>query len=168
MTDDTSAAVAAADANGPQVALQAIYIKDVSFEAPLGPIAAANAQAQPQVALNLNTAGNQLGPDLHEVVLTVTVNAKAGENTFYLCEVKQAGLFVVRGLTPELLRNVLASFCPTMLLPYARQTVSDLIVKGGFPPFLLPPVNFDALLEQAIAQQNAQGGAPTNDGTAIN
>jgi preprotein translocase subunit SecB len=169
MTDDTSAAAPApaAEANAPQVAMQAIYIKDVSFESPLGPLAAANAQAQPEIGLNLNTTGNQLAPDLHEVVLTVTVSAKAGENTFYLCEVKQAGLFVVRGLNAEQLRGVLASFCPNMLLPYARQTISDLIVKGGFPPFFVPPVNFDALLEQAIAQQ-AQEGSANDSGAALN
>ena len=172
MTDDTSVAAPApaAEANAPQVAMQAIYIKDVSFESPLGPLAAANAQAQPEIGLNLNTTGNQLAPDLHEVVLTVTVSAKAGENTFYLCEVKQAGLFVVRGLDQTQLRSVLASFCPTILLPYARQTVSDLVVKGGFPPFLLPPVNFDSLLEQAIAQQRAENGdaPPTSDIIALN
>ncbi len=170
MTDETTAAAPApaADPNAPQVAMQAIYIKDVSFESPLGPLAAANAQAQPEIGLNLNTSGNQLAPDLHEVVLTVTVSAKAGENTFYLCEVKQAGLFVLRGLNGDQLRAVVASFCPNMLLPYARQTVSDLITKGGFPPFFVPPVNFDALLDQAIAQQQAQAGAANDGGAALN
>lgn len=158
---------AQAQNGGPEVAMQNIYVKDASFEAPNGP----NIPVQewnPQFGLNMNTTGATVGPDMHEVVLTITLEAKIADKIAYLVEVKQAGVFVIRGYGVEDARRIIGAFCPTVLFPYARQAVSDMILRGGFPPFLLPPVNFDALLEQAIAQQNAQGGAPANDGTAIN
>jgi len=145
--------------NGTQeLALQNIYVKDASFEAPSGP----NLQTtewNPQFGLNMATAGTVLAPDAHEVVLTITLEAKIGERVAYLVEVKQAGVFAIRGYGPEELRRIVGAFCPGVLFPYARQAVSDLILRGGFPPFLLPPVNFEALLTQSLAQQ-AAGNAP--------
>lgn len=149
-----------ADDNAPQFAPQVVYLKDVSYEAPGGPRMPENA-GNPTINMNLNTTVNELAPDVKEVVLTVNVQAVSGDKTLWLVEVQQAGAFVVRNIQQADLPRLLGSFCPNYLLPYARQTISDLLVKGGFPPFLVPPVNFDALLEQAANQaaQNAQQAA---------
>ncbi len=88
------------------------------------------------------------------MLLTVTVEAKQGDATLYLVEVKQAGVFTIAGASVEDLKRLIGSFCPSVLFPYAREVISDLIVKGGFPNFLLPLVNFDALFNQA--QQTPQ------------
>ena len=153
----------ASNGQGPAVALQTVYIKDLSFESPKGPFLPAQAQ-DPKIALNLNTASSPVGQDAHEVVLTVTLEAKNGEVAVYVAEVKQAGVFVVRGFSPEETRRILGSFAPNLLFPYIRQTVSDVVTKGGFPPFLLPHVNFDALFERSLqeraARQAQQGPAP--------
>ena len=147
----------AVDPNAPQFAPQAVYLKDVSFEAPNGP-RVPNQNTAPTINMNLNTSVNDLGPELKEVVLTVRLEAQVGEQTLWLCELQQAGAFGVRNIPAEDLQRLLAIFCPNYLLPYARQTASDLLLKGGFPPFLLPPVNFDMLFEQARtrAQQQQQ------------
>jgi preprotein translocase subunit SecB len=156
----------AADPNGPQFAPQAVYIKDVSFEAPAGPRLAQNSP-NPTINLNLSTSVNDLGSDLKEVVLTVRVEAQAAEKTVWLCELQQAGAFGIRNVPAGDMQRLLGIFCPNYLLPYARQVVSDLLIKGGFPPFLLPPVNFDALFAQAAERaQQQQSGTAAN--TAVN
>lgn len=147
-----------ADPNAPQFAPQVVYLKDVSFESPLGPRVPENA-GTPSVSMNLNTTVNQLNAELFEVVLTVNVQSVAAEKTVWLCEAQQAGAFALRNIPEPELRRILGVFCPNYLLPYARQTISDLLIKGGFPPFLLPPVNFDALFDQAIQQQAANNAA---------
>jgi len=136
----------AADPTAPtpvQLVLQAVYLKDCSFEAPQGP--RANGEWTPQISLDLNTNVQPLGGDLREVVLTVTVSAKQAEQTLFLVEVKQAGAFVMQGLGGDDLKRALGSVCPGVLFPYARAVVSHLVSQGGFPQLLLPPVNFDAL-----------------------
>lgn len=145
----------ATDPNSPQFAPQAVYIKDVSFEAPAGPRLAPNTP-NPTINLNLSTSVNDLGNDLKEVVLTVRVEAQAAEKTVWLCELQQAGAFGIRNVPQGDMQRLLGIFCPNYLLPYARQVVSDLLMKGGFPPFLLPPVNFDALFAQAAARSQQQ------------
>jgi preprotein translocase subunit SecB len=100
----------------------------------------------------MNTQGATVAQDLHEVVLTITLEAKIADKVAYLVEVKQAGLFVIRGYSLDETRQIVGAFCPNVLFPYARQAVSDLILRGGFPPFLLPPVNFDALFQQSLQQ----------------
>jgi preprotein translocase subunit SecB len=152
MADETNQQNGATDPNAPQFAPQVVYLKDVSFESPQGPRIPQNA-GTPAVNMNLNTAVSQLGEELYEVVVHVNVQSVLGDKTIWLCEVKQAGAFAARNIPEEELRRVLGVFCPNYLLPYARQTVSDLLMKGGFPPFLIPPVNFDALYDQA-QQQN--------------
>src|SRR5262245_19001695 len=143
---DTGAA-AGADANAPQLSLQAVYLKDCSYEAPNGP--RVQGEWNPQINLDLHTGVNPLGTDVSEVVLTVTVSAKQGELTLFLVEVKQAGIFIMKNLgEPEVKRSV-ASICPSVLFPYARAAVSNLVTQGGFPQFLLPPVNFDALYQRS-------------------
>ena len=154
-TTPAGAGDASANGQGPAVALQTVYIKDLSFEAPKGPFMAAQAQ-DPKISLNLSTMSNTVGQDAHEVVLSVTLEAKNGDVAVYLAEVKQAGVFVVRGFGVEETRRILGSFAPNILFPYIRQTVSDVVVKGGFPPFLLPHVNFDALFERSLQEQAAR------------
>jgi preprotein translocase subunit SecB len=144
---------------GPAVALQTVYIKDLSFEAPKGPFMPTQQVQDPKISLNLSTMANAVGQDAHEVVLTATLEAKNGDVAVYVAEVKQAGVFLVRGFGPDETRRILGSFAPNILFPYIRQTVSDVVVKGGFPPFLLPHVNFDALFERSLQEQAARASA---------
>jgi len=125
------------------LALQNVYLKDCSYESPNGPRIEGN--WNPQINLDLQTSSTALGPEVREVVLTVTVSAKHGDATIFLVEVKQAGLFVIRNLPEPDLKRAVSTVCPGVLFPYARAAVSHLVSQGGFPQFLLPPVNFDAL-----------------------
>ncbi|HZC87170.1 MAG TPA: protein-export chaperone SecB [Steroidobacteraceae bacterium] len=125
------------------LALQNVYLKDCSYESPNGP--RIDGTWNPQINLDLQTSSTPLGPEVREVVLTVTVSAKHGDATIFLVEVKQAGLFVVRNLPEPDLKRAISTVCPGVLFPYARAAVSQLVSQGGFPQFLLPPVNFDAL-----------------------
>ena len=132
------------------LALQNVYLKDCSYESPNGPRIEGN--WNPQINLDLQTTSTALGPEVREVVLTVTVSAKHGEATIFLVEVKQAGLFVIRNLGEADLKRAVSTVCPGVLFPYARAAVSQLVSQGGFPQFLLPPVNFDALYAANQAQ----------------
>ena len=161
MADATPHAV---DPNAPQFAPQAVYVKEISYEAPQGPRLPGNG-VNHTINLNRNTTVNELSPELREVVLTVNVQAVIGDNTLWLVELQQAGAFAVRNVPAADLQRLMGIYCPSYLLPYARQTVSDLLLKGGFPPFLLPPVNFEVLFDQAQQQgqpQAAQSAAALN------
>lgn len=136
-----------------QFAVQRVYVKDLSFETPLG-AKAFTKQWQPQVQVDLNTKADRLDGDVFESVLTITITAKLGEDTAFLVEVQQAGAFLVKGLEDEQLRRVLMIACPTILFPYAREAIDSLALRGSFPPLMLQPVNFEALYLQS--QQNAQ------------
>lgn len=140
---------AAAAVAGVQVSLQSVYLKDCSYESPNGPRVPNNQTWEPKFQMNMNTSAEELAPDVREVLLTVTLEAKQGDATLYLVEVKQAGVFAIAGAGPEDLKRIIGSFCPSVLFPYVREAISNLIVKGGFPNFLLPLVNFDALFAQA-------------------
>jgi preprotein translocase subunit SecB len=148
MTTDENLGVGAAPTT-PQLALQSIYLKDCSYEAPNGP--RVEGTWNPQISLDLNTTVNGISPELREVVLTVTVSAKHEQTTVFLVEVKQAGIFMMRNLSEVELARAFGSICPSVLFPYARAAVSHLVTQGGFPQFLLPPVNFDALQAQGEA-----------------
>lgn len=152
MADETPAAANGADtqAQQPNLALQGVYLKDCSYEAPQGPRAEGN--WQPQINLDLATTSNPIQDDMREVVLTVTVSAKQGDKTLFLVEVKQAGAFLMQNLSEDDTKRAIASICPGVLFPYARSMVSQLVSQGGFPQLLLPPVNFDALYLNAQAQ----------------
>jgi preprotein translocase subunit SecB len=143
---------AAAGANGTEavLTLQNVYLKDCSYESPNGPRMEGN--WNPQINLDLQTASTALGPEVREVVLTVTVSAKYGEATLFLVEVKQAGLFVIRNLSEEDTKRAVSTYCPHVLFPYARAAVSQLVSQGGFPQFILPPVNFDAIYAANLQQ----------------
>jgi preprotein translocase subunit SecB len=134
---------------GVQVTLQSVYLKDCSYESPNGPRLPNNVVWEPKFQLNMNTTSEELSAETREVLLTVTVEAKQGDSTLYLAEVKQAGMFTITGASADDMKRLIGSFCPNVLFPFAREVISDLIIKGGFPNFVLPLVNFDALLAQA-------------------
>lgn len=142
--------------------IQRVYLKDVSLEAPNSPAVFTEQQWQPQTEVRLETGAVPLSEDLFEVVLTLTVTAKIGERTAYLTEVQQAGLFTVRGFSDPQMGHMLQAFCPNILFPFAREALASLIGKGGFPPLLLNPINFDGLYMQRLQQQQQtqDGGMP--------
>jgi preprotein translocase subunit SecB len=153
MTNETAGAVPVpptADETGVVLALQNVYLKDCSYESPNGP--RLDGSWNPQINLDLQTGSTALGPDVREVVLTVTASAKLGEVTIFLVEVKQAGLFVIRNLGEADLKRAINTVCAGVLFPYARCAISQLVSQGGFPQFLLPPVNFEALYASQTQQ----------------
>src|ERR1700728_910657 len=139
------------------LALQGVYLKDCSFESPQGP--RGNGEWNPQISLDLNTTVQPISGDVREVLLTVTVSAKQAEQTLFLVEVKQAGAFMMQNLSADEYKRAIGSICPTVLFPYARAVVSQLVSQGGFPQLLLPPVNFDALYANS---QNEAANATKN------
>ena len=146
-----------------QFALQRIYTKDVSFESPGSPNIFRK-QWQPKINVDLNTKSDAVDEQGNfEVVLTITLTAKVEEETAFLVEVQQAGIFMISGIEGENLRMVLGTAAPNILFPYARENIDALCVKGGFPPVMLAPVNFDALYQQAVAQSQAQAAGADGD-----
>ena len=141
-----------------QLAIQRIYVRDISFEAPNAPNVYSR-EWRPEVSMNLGTASRGVGPNQHEVTLTATVTVKSGEETAFLVEVKQSAVFVVVGFSDAEMGPILGSYCPNVLFPYLRETVSDLVTRGGFPQFLMAPVNFEALYAQHLRQQGAQAAS---------
>lgn len=149
--------------NDKQFALQKIYVKDLSFETPNSP-AIFTEKWEPSVNIELNTNGKALAADVHEVILGITVTAKVGEKVAYLCEVHQAGIFTIKGFEEQELGPMLGSYCPNVLFPYARELISDLVIRGGFPQMLLAPVNFDAIyMDHVKNQQDAEKQEPAEE-----
>ena len=140
---------------GQHFAIQKLYIKDVSFESPNSP-AMFTKEWQPEVNLDMNTNTETLSDGVYNVVLSLTATVKNADQTAFLVEVQQAGIFTINGFAENEMGHMLGSFCPTILFPYAREAISDLVTKGGYPPLLLAPVNFDALYAQHMAQQQQQ------------
>lgn len=137
-----------------QFMIQRLYIKDSSFEAPNTP-EIFQQQWEPELTLDLNTQHRQLDPEVYEVVLTVTATVKNKEVIAFLAEVKQAGIFTIKGSETKQLDHILNSFCPNILFPYAREAISSEVTRGSFPQLVVAPVNFDALYLQK-AQENLQ------------
>lgn len=135
-----------------QFTIQRIYLKDASFESPRSPQIFTSGEVQPQVNVQLNTSNQLVEEGIYEVVLSVTLTSKVEESTAFLVEVKQAGLFNMVGFTEESLGGMLGAYCPEMLFPYAREAISELITKGGFPQLLITPVNFNALYTEQMQQ----------------
>ena len=157
-------AAAAQEPTPQQFMMQRIYTKDVSFESPATPDVFKK-QWQPKVNVDLNTRSNAIDEQgNYEVVLSITLTAKIDDETAFLVEVQQAGIFLINGFEEEQLRRVLGTAAPNILFPYARENIDSLVVKGGFPAIMLAPVNFDALFEQAL-QQQAQQAAAAGDAT---
>jgi len=139
----------------PTFGIEKIYVKDLSLEIPHAP-AIFLAGEQPQVEVQLHNEGSAIGEGLYQVVLTVTVTAKAGEKTIFLVEVAQAGIFQIRNVPDADLDPLLSTACPNVIFPYVRETVSDIIARAGFPPVYLAPVNFEAIYMQRLQQAQEQ------------
>ncbi|MCH9675935.1 MAG: protein-export chaperone SecB [Gammaproteobacteria bacterium] len=143
-------------------AIQQIYVKDLSFESPHAPMVFRE-QWKPDVQMQLDTSASKLEDDLYEVVLTITVTAKAADKTAFLIETQQAGIFQISNFSEEEMGPILGSTCPGVLYPYAREAISTTSVRGGFPPLLLAAANFDALyqlkLRQVLEQRQAENGS---------
>ena len=154
---DSQPAAAPAGGAPAQLAIEKIYVKDLSLENPGAPQSFQMTEA-PQIEIGLRTRGEQIAPGVYECVLTLTVTARSNDKTVFLIEAAQAGIFAIRGVPPEQLQPVLAIHCPAVLFPYARETVADATMRAGFPPVHLAPINFEALYQQQLAQ--AAAGAP--------
>ncbi len=141
----------------PIFGIEKIYVKDLSLEIPHAPEVFLSGE-QPQVEVQLHNEGAPVGEGLYQVALTVTVTAKAGDKTMFLVEVAQAGIFQIRNVPESDLEPILASACPNILFPYARETVSDIVSRAGFPPVYLAPVNFEALYLQRMQQTQESAG----------
>jgi preprotein translocase subunit SecB len=137
-----------------QFAIQKLFVKDLSFESPNAPLIFTE-KWEPTVDVNLNSNAKKVPQDLFEVAITVTITVKNGDKTSYLVEATQVGIFGVKGFSDEEIGPLLGSFCPSVLFPYLREVVSEIVTKGGFPPMLLNPVNFDALYAQHVQQNDA-------------
>lgn len=136
----------------PHFEIQRIYVKDLSYEAPNTPHTF-NEDWKPEVQLNLETKSTKIQENLHEVTLSVTATVNSNKKTAFLVEVHHAGIFMITGFPNDQLHQMLGSFCPNILFPYAREVISDLVVRGGFPQLILAPVNFDALYAQHLEEQ---------------
>jgi preprotein translocase subunit SecB len=147
-----------------QFVLQRIYVKDMSFESPAAP-GIFMQEWKPAMNVDLNTKSNLVSGNDYEVVLTITITAKVADETAYLIEVQQAGIFHIVGIEGDDLRRILATVCPNMLFPYARETIDGVVTKGTFPALMLAPVNFDALFQQAMQQAQEQGKVPAGETT---
>lgn len=133
--------------------IQKIFTKDISFESPRAPVIFTQPW-KPEVNIDLNTANALIDDKTYEVILSVTVTAKSNNEVAFVAEVKQSGIFVIDGMAAEQLQQVLGSFCPSTLFPYAREAIANVISRGGFPELQLAPVNFDLLYAQS--QQGAK------------
>ncbi len=138
--------------------IQRIYTKDISFEAPNAP-QVFQKEWQPEVKLDLDTSSNTLAENVYEVILRVTVTATMDDETAFLCEVQQAGIFTVEGIEGTQLAHCLGAYCPNVLFPYARECITNLVSRGTFPQLNLAPVNFDALFMNYLQQQPQDAAA---------
>jgi len=145
-----------------QLLLQKIYVKDLSFESPRAPEVFSK-DASPQTQLNIRSNAREIAPDTHEVVLTITVEAKDQEHSLFLIEIVQAGLFIIKGYSEEERHMLTGSYCPGSLYPFAREAISDIVTRGGFPQLLLQPINFDALYAQAMRERASGNGEQAGD-----
>jgi len=140
------------------VSIKKIYLKDTSFETPNTPQIFTE-EFQPEVSVHLQNTATSIAEQIFEVVLNITITTKIKDKTAYLIEVQQAGLFEIQGMSKETLPRFLGTYCPHMLFPYLRQTIDDMLMKGGFPAFLLTPVDFDVIYEEQLQQQQQNSGA---------
>ncbi len=148
------------EAQQPMFSIEKIYVKDLSLEVPGGPQTFMQPE-QPQLEVQLTQQSQRVNEVLFEVTLVVSVAAKKGDKTLFLVEVSQAGVFQIRNVPEAELAPVLGMVCPNVLFPYARETVSDVITRAGFPSVLLAPVNFEALYQQRAAESAAKPAGPS-------
>lgn len=138
--------------DGKRLSIAKIYLKDLSFESPMSPDVFKPDSWSPQTNLNLRSNHKKVDGNIHEVTLTITVDAKDGDKTIFLVELQQAGLFELSGYKDEEFGAIVGSFCPNVLFAYARESIASVIQKGGFPEFILQPINFDALYMESQRQ----------------
>ncbi|MEX2524907.1 MAG: protein-export chaperone SecB [Gammaproteobacteria bacterium] len=143
-------------------AIHKVYIKDISFETPHSP-GIFQEEWQPSVNMDISNEVEALDGSYYEVILTVTVTVTSSRKTVYLAEIQQAGIFHIEGFPDEIISHMTGTSCPNILFPFAREMISDLVVRGGFPQLLLAPVNFEALYMQ---QQQKQAGQDTDTKTS--
>ena len=155
MAENNQTTTAQAGTPEQRFAIQRIYVKDSSFEAPSSP-EIFQQDYKPQIDFNLNCKNKFISESFYEVVLKLTAEAKQDDKTLYLAEVDQAGIFDIHGLPEESLEQALATLCPTILFPYAREAIDAMVLKGTFPPLMLEPVNFEAIYVQTLQQKAAQ------------
>jgi len=157
MAENTEANAAAEtqETAAPQLALQRVFLKDISFESPRSPMVFQE-EWKPEVGLELNTKSRQVGENVYEVVLELTINVKNNNEAAYLVEVQQGGLFAISGLDDQQLHHALGAFCPATLFPYVRENIDAVVVKGSFPAIMISPINFDALYLDSLKKQQAE------------
>ncbi|MSR11482.1 MAG: protein-export chaperone SecB [Gammaproteobacteria bacterium] len=166
-TNDQAAPASAGggQATGPQFAIQRVYLKDASFESPRSPVVFQNKWA-PRINFDIKTRSEKIQDDVYEVVLVLTAEAQLEEKVAFLVEVQQAGIFTMKDFDAVQLEQLLATVCPTILFPYARETIDTFVVKGSFPALMLSPINFDVLYaqqkQQRLEQANGANGASAN------
>lgn len=159
MAENENENAAGTEESGQQLAIQKIYLKDASLESPSSP-QVFRSNWKPETHLDLDTRSAQIDDQgNYEVIVRITVTAKLEERTAYLVEIQQAGIFSVQGFDEATHNGILGSYCPGILFPYAREVISELTTKAGFPPTVLAPVNFDALYAEKLAQQRQQDGS---------
>jgi preprotein translocase subunit SecB len=146
--------IAQEEAQQPSFMIEKIYVKDLSLEIPSAPQIFLERET-PQVNIELHNAASQVGEGVFEAVITVTVTSKVADKTVFLIEVAQAGIFQIRNMPAESMEMIMGVTCPNILFPYAREVVSDLVTRAGFPPVLLNPINFEALFMQQKQQEAA-------------
>ncbi len=129
--------------------IQRVYLKDLSFESPQTPQVFTKQEWKPDVNIELSVKNEKIEDNVYEVVLVLTITLSHDKNTVFINEVQQAGVFIIEGAQPAQLEHLLGSYCPNIIFPYAREVVSDVVVRGGFPQLLLAPINFDALFEES-------------------
>ncbi|ANO52855.1 protein-export chaperone SecB [Woeseia oceani] len=151
-----------------RIGISKIYIKDFSFESPRGPEVFTSGEWSPKTNLNLRSAHAPAPGDMHEVILTITVEAKHDDKTLFLIELQQAGLFQIAGYNEQEFEAIVGSFCPATLFPYARESIANIVSKGGFPEFVLQPINFDVLYAESRKQAAAQKAANLSGEGSLN
>lgn len=151
---------------GAQFALQRLYLKDSSFESPRSPLVF-QGKWEPNIHFDIKTRSSKVQDDSYEVILVLTAEAKLDDQSAFLVEVHQAGIFSCKDFDEAQLEQVLSTFCPNILFPYAREAIDSLVIKGSFPALMLAPINFDALYTQQKKAQAEQSAAGENgDGAA--
>ena len=158
MADDTN--------NAPTFQIQRLYLKDLSLEQPNSPRILLE-QGQPQVEINLSLGAEPINEAIYEVTVTATVTTKVNDKLLFLVEAKQGGIFEIRNIPEEQLRQILGIACPGIVYPYLRAIVSDVCTRAGFPPVVLSEVNFQAMYEAQQAQALAQANGAATNGSGV-
>jgi preprotein translocase subunit SecB len=158
MADDTS--------NTPMFQIQRMYLKDLSLEQPNSPQILLD-QGQPAVEINLTLGAEPIGDGMYEVTVMATVTTKIKDKTLFLVEAKQGGIFEIRNIPDEQLKQILGIACPSIVYPYLRAVVSDVCTRAGFPPVVLSEVNFQAMYEAQQAQAQAQLSGAGSNGSGV-